>query len=98
MNTEKALKQLNELKKYTNNLRLAAESWDRPWKILISTILSARTRDEKTIAVCNVLFRKYKGAKDLDKANINDVQKIINPVNYYKTKSKNIIQCAKTLV
>ena len=38
-----------EKKKGSNNLRLAAEHWDKPWKTLIATILSARSLDETTI-------------------------------------------------
>lgn len=93
----KPLKQLFELEKLGSSMRLAAEKWDRPWKTLISTILSARTRDEKTIPVAGDLFRKYTKIKDLANAKLKDVQKIIRPVNFYKTKSKNVINCAKIL-
>ena len=39
-----------------------------PWKILISTILSARANDNATIPVSKNLFRKYPSLKKLDKA------------------------------
>ncbi|MBI2565004.1 endonuclease III [Candidatus Woesearchaeota archaeon] len=93
----KALKTLHELKKFASNLRLAAEDWDVPWKNLISTMLSARTRDEVTIKVCNTLFKKYPTAKALANANLASVKKIIKPVNFYKTKAKNVIACARLL-
>ena len=60
----KSLKQLKELKKTGSNLRLAADGWDKPWKTLIATILSARSRDDKTIFICNILFKRY---SNLDK-------------------------------
>lgn len=82
------------LKEHSRDLRLAADDWDEDWKSLIATALSARTRDEKTIEVCNKLFSKYNSAEKLGKASLIDVEKIIKPVNYYKTKSKNIIKCA----
>ena len=91
------LRQLKELDKLGKNLRLAAE-WEKPWQILISTILSARTRDEKTIEVSNVLYKKYPKVNDLAYAKIEDVVKIIRQINYHKTKSKNIVACAKVLV
>ena len=94
---KKALKQLEELKKHSLPLKLAAE-WNEPWQILISTILSARTRDEKTIAVSEELYKKYNKVNNLANAKLNDVKKIIRPVNYCKTKSKHIISCAKILV
>lgn len=79
-------------------MRLAAEGWDKPWKILIATILSARTRDEVTIKICNELFLKYWNLDRLSKANLKDVQKIIKPINFYKNKSKSVLRCAKQLV
>jgi len=45
----KAIEQLKKLEKLSSGMRLAAESWNNDWKTLISTMMSARTRDEKTI-------------------------------------------------
>jgi len=90
-------KQLKKLEKLSSGMRLAAESWNNDWKTLISTMMSARTRDEKTIPVAEELFKKY-NLKELAHANINDIKKIIKQVNFYKTKSKNIVNCAKILI
>ena len=97
MNEEIALKQLKFMKRNSSNMRLAAESWRSPWQILISTILSARTRDEKTIPVAKELFNKYPIVKKLAEARIRGVEKIIKPLNFYKNKSKNIINCSKKI-
>ena len=98
MNEKKALKQLEFMKKNSSKMRLAAEKWKNPWEILISTILSARTRDEKTIPVAKKLFEKYSTVKKLANANLGKVEKIIKPVNFYRNKSKNIINCSKEIV
>ena len=92
------IKQLKELEKNSSNIRLAAEKWDEDWKILISTLLSARTRDEVTIPVAEELFGKCRSVKKLASAKITDIQKIIKPINFYKTKSKNVLNCAKFLM
>ena len=97
MKRERALKQLKLLKKHGRDMRLAAETWDQPWKTLIATILSARTRDEMTIPVATSLFMIYRTVQQLGNARLSDVMKIIRPLNFYKTKSRNIIQCAKQL-
>ena len=94
----KALKQLKALKKNSSYMRLAAESWDGDWKILVATILSARTRDEMTIPIATELFSKYKSIDKLSRAKITDIEKIIRPINFYKNKAKNVLNCAKTLV
>ena len=86
------------LKKYSSSLRLAAEGWTEPWKSLLSTMLSARTKDETTIKVCDILFEKYPTIEKLSKASLNEIQEIIRPVNYYKTKSRNLSECSKIMV
>lgn len=94
----KEIKQLNELRKKSLNMRLAAESWKSDFQILISTILSARTRDEMTIPIATKLFQKYPSVKFLSKAKLSDIEKIIKPINFYKNKSKNIINCSKQII
>lgn len=98
MDKKKAIKQLNELKKSGKEIRLAADGWDEDWKTLISTALSARTRDDVTIRVSNGLYRRYRNLRALAKANPKEVARIIRPVNFYKNKTRNIIACAKVLV
>ena len=97
MQKERALKQLKILSKNTGEMRLAAENWKSDFQILISTILSARTRDEITIPVAEKLFGKFPTSMKLANAKLSEIQKIIRPVNFFRNKSKNIIACAKTL-
>ena len=100
MKEKTALKQLAELErlgKKPDELRLAAESWGSPFQILISTIMSARTRDEVTIKVAEKLFKKYPTAEKLAKAELSDIEQIIRPINFYRNKSKNILNCSKAL-
>jgi len=68
-----------------------------PLKILIGTILSARTRDENTSGVVRKLFSKYKTARDLSKAKLSDVRKIVKPCGFYRVKAKRIIYVASLI-
>ena len=97
MQKERALKHLKILSKNTGEMRLAAENWKSDFQILISTILSARTRDEVTIPVAEKLFKKFPTSRKLANAKLSEIQRIIRPVNFFRNKSKNIIACAKTL-
>ncbi len=97
MNTKTALKQFLAINKLKGDMRLAAEKWPTKFQTLISTILSARTLDETTIRVCNLLFKDYPDAKSLSRTNSPEIEKIIKPINFYKNKSKNIINCSKFL-
>jgi len=94
---EIAIKQLGLLEKKSSKIRLAAEGWKNDFELLISTILSARTKDETTIKVAEKLFKKYPNTKKLKNANLKEVEEIIEPINFYQNKAKNIIQCSKSL-
>ncbi|MDD3083450.1 MAG: hypothetical protein PHP82_00315 [Candidatus ainarchaeum sp.] len=98
MDKKKVLLQLEFLRKKSLKMRLAAEEWDSDWKILVSIIMSAQSRDETTIIVANSLFKKYSTLKKLSKANYFDVLKVFKSLNYNKTKAKNVINCAKILL
>ena len=90
-NSQKAVRQLKALEKLIQDkkMRLAAD-WDEPWQVLIATILSAVTKDEMTIEVCEELFKKYPSPSLLGRASISFLKKIIRKVNYHKTKAKHI--------
>ncbi len=80
------------------NKRLAGDGWDEDWKTLITTIMSAQSRDETTILIAENLFKKYKSLKLLSKARYKCVLEILKSLNYNKTKAKNIIKTSKILV
>lgn len=99
MDIEKIYKILNkEIKKYEAPvIELVKAQEDDPFKILIATILSARTRDEITAKVCYKLFKKVKNNNDLIKINEEELLKLIYPVGFYKTKARNLKQLAVVL-
>jgi len=94
----KPIEQLRELEKLNKAQRLAAEGWDMPWKTLIAIMLSARSRDDRTILCADALFRKYDTIEELAKAKIKDVEEIIRAVNFYITKAKNAINLSNEIV
>ena len=73
-------------------------NFSNEYELLISVTLSAQTTDKKVNEVTEVLFKKYPDFKSLAKAKVSDVEKIIRFVNYYITKSKNIIETSKIIV
>ena len=94
--------------------RLAARSQDRampgsapgmpitwvadPFKMLISTVLSQRNRDESTHAASRRLFERYDTAEKLAAASLQDVEELIRPVNFHKGKAKAIVEISRILV
>ncbi|MEM4239874.1 MAG: endonuclease III [Candidatus Woesearchaeota archaeon] len=68
------------------------------FKVLISTILSARAKDEVTEVVAADLFRKYPTAARLAIAKKADVAKIIRKIGFYNNKSRNVINASRMLM
>ncbi len=86
------------LSKYQGNTMLASMNKWEPWKIVISTILSARSKDETTLPVCVSLFEKYPTVEKLAAARVSDVEKIIKKTGFYKNKTRFIIDSARMIV
>lgn len=78
--------------------RLAGDDWKYDWQTLISTIMSAQTRDEVTIPVAENLFDRYPSLEKLSRAKEKDVLKTIKSVNFSKTKAKNVVASARYLM
>ena len=91
------------LKKIENTLEgeahldeLAREEQD-PFKILISTILSARTRDENTRQATNNLFEKFNTPKLIADANIEDLERLIYKSGFYRVKAARIKEVSRII-
>ncbi len=69
-----------------------------PFKILIGTILSHRTRDENTTRATENLFSKYRTPAQLAGADPRTVRRLIRPSGFYNMKARNIIQASRELV
>lgn len=68
-----------------------------PYETLISTLLSSRTKDEVTLKASQRLFKK---APDINRLSIlkeSEIEKIIYPVGFYKTKAKHLIKLADVI-
>lgn len=69
-----------------------------PFQILVLTLLSARTRDEITARAGKRLFKKAPNPERLARLSSQEIEKLIYPVGFYKTKAKNIKQLAKVIL
>ncbi|NOJ28635.1 MAG: DNA lyase [Nitrososphaeraceae archaeon] len=73
-------------------LQLSEEG--NPFKILIGTILSARTRDENTSKVVRKLFQRYKNAEELASADVNEIKELIRSIGFFNIKAERIKKTA----
>lgn len=69
-----------------------------PYKTLVSTLLSARTKDEVTLEASKRLFKKATDLKSLGQLDQLKIAKLIYPVGFYKTKSKHLHSLARTVL
>jgi endonuclease-3 len=65
------------------------------YQLIVSVILSAQCTDKKVNEVTPTLFSKFRAFSELAKATLSEVEGILRPINYYRTKSKNIIEMAR---
>jgi endonuclease-3 len=68
-----------------------------PFYVLISTVLSQRSKDENTEIAAKNLFKKFKNPAELANAKPEDLYELIKPAGLYRQKAKRIIQIAKIL-
>ncbi|MBD3340043.1 MAG: endonuclease III [Candidatus Lokiarchaeota archaeon] len=68
-----------------------------PFKILISTILSARTRDTNTRRVTKKLFSRYKTPKEISEASIETLEELTYESGFYKVKAARIKEVSKII-
>ncbi len=59
-----------------------------PFRTLIRCIISQRTKDETTDEVTNKLFNKLKNQKGIANASVSEIDKLIYPCGFHKTKAK----------
>ncbi len=69
-----------------------------PFFVLISTVLSLRTKDKTTKEATQRLLNVAKTPKEMLKLSAEDIAKLIYPVGFYNVKAKNILQICKILV
>lgn len=67
---------------------------ERPYRVLIGTILSARTRDETTDRISALLFKRYPTPRALARADRREVERILKPIGFYRTKARYVTETA----
>jgi endonuclease-3 len=69
-----------------------------PFRILVSTVISLRTKDDVTTGASKRLFAIAATPKTLASVPIRTIEKAIYPAGFYKTKARTIRALSKRLV
>ncbi len=78
--------------------KIAEESQDDPFEVLISTMLSAQTRDPVTAAASARLFRVARTPGTMARLTTKRIEKLIYPVSFYRHKAKHVRETCRILV
>ncbi|MEF8873544.1 MAG: endonuclease III [Candidatus Thermoplasmatota archaeon] len=71
------------------------ETPDRsPFEVLISTVLSQRTKDVNTHKASEALFSKYPTPEDIAEAPLEDIKELIKPSGFYNVKAERVKRIA----
>jgi endonuclease III len=63
-----------------------------PFKVLVATMLSARTKDQTTAAAAKRLFERLREVDDIDSLSVKEIEKLIFPVGFYREKARHLKQ------
>jgi endonuclease-3 len=69
-----------------------------PFELLVATILSAQSTDERVNLVTPALFARYKGAHALAAAAPTDIERLIVSTGFFRQKTKSLLGMARQLV
>jgi endonuclease-3 len=77
--------------------KIAREKRD-PFRILVSTIISLRTKDEVTEKASRRLFELADTPETLGKIDVRKIERAIYPAGFYKTKARTLRDISRRLV
>ena len=77
---------------------IMANRRDDPYRILVSTIISLRTKDEVTASASDRLYRLAATPQTMLKLEAGQIAEAIYPAGFYKTKAQTILDVSRRLV
>jgi endonuclease-3 len=75
----------------------SALDFSNPYELLVATILSAQTTDERVNQVTPALFAAYPTPADLAAADPARVEELIHPTGFFRAKTRSLIGMAKAV-
>ena len=78
--------------------KIAEESQEDPFEVLIGTMLSAQTRDSVTAAASARLFRVARTPRTMQKLTVKRIERLIYPVSFYRHKARHVKETCRILV
>ena len=94
---QRAAKIIELLEKQYPNAKTAL-NYSNPLEILVATMLSAQTTDERVNIVTQKLFKKYRTPEDYANVDIKELEQDIRSTGFYHNKARNLKKCCQLLI
>ena len=94
---QRALKVIELLEKEHPNAKTAL-NYTNPLELLVATMLSAQTTDERVNIVTKTLFKKYKTPEDYANADLKELEQDVRSTGFYHNKASNLKKSCQMLV
>jgi endonuclease-3 len=78
--------------------KISQSQQEDPFHILIATLLSARTQDATTHAASSRLFRRARTPRTMARLRVEEIERLIYPVSFYRNKARHVKACCEMLV
>ena len=69
-----------------------------PWELLVATVLSAQCTDQRVNQVTPELFRRWPTPGALAAADPDELEAVIRPTGFFRSKARSLRQAARTVV
>jgi len=80
------------------SVTLVGKKWHDPYLVLISCLLSLRTKDETTLPATERLFALAKTPQSMIKLTPAKIERAIYPVGFYRTKARTILGVSRSIL
>jgi endonuclease-3 len=78
--------------------KISETSREDPFQVLISTMLSAQTRDEVTHVASTRLFKVARTPRSMAALPVMKIQRLIYPVSFYRVKARHVKEASRQII
>src|SRR5688572_13028535 len=78
--------------------KVAQETHEDPFQVLIATLLSAQTKDAVTAAASERLFKVASTPETMVKLPVSRIERLIYPVSFYRNKARHVKQACRQIL
>jgi endonuclease-3 len=73
-------------------------NWEKPFQLLIATILAAQAKDVRINQLTPGLFAKYPNALAFAEADRSELEQDLRPTGFFRNKARAVQECCRALV